>query len=198
MKYIYVVVSATNSKMGKFIRHFTHTPFNHVSISFDDHLNDMISFARYYYQAPFFGGYIHESSERYQDSKIVLYKVFLDEKVYNRIKNEIKQFDENDKDYLYHTINAFLSPFNKEIYIEKAYTCLSFTMYLLHKTNLNLPNIYSIKQLMNYLEPYIIYEGSIKNFCLNSNPSYFKKISYLTQVSKTFKQHQILLNRFLS
>lgn len=197
MKSIYVIISATPSKMGKCIRLFTHTPYNHVSISFDPELKDMVSFARYYREIPFYGGYTHESIERFHDSKILLYKIRLNDDDYNKVKEAIASFEENASDYLYHTINAFLCPFNKEIYIERAYTCLSFANRLLQETNLHIPTVYNIKSLMKLLEPYKVYEGTIHNTLLNSDPAYLKNFTMSEIIIKTYSQQKRLLSRLL-
>ena len=197
MKELYIVISATKSKMGKCIRFFTNTPYNHVSISFDKDLKDMVSFARYYYQIPLYGDYVHECIERYDDADIVLYKVELDDYSYEQIRNEINRFEDNTNDYVYHTINACLVPFSKQVYIEHAYTCLSFVLMLLNKTKLNLPTIYSIKEFMNMLEPYKIYEGKLSHFHLKSNPEYLNDFSKTEKILKTFSQQKRLITRLL-
>ena len=197
MKDIYVVISATKSKIGKCIRLLTNNSYNHVSISFDDDLKDMISFARYYHEIPFYGGYIHESMERYEDSNIILYKVRVTNEDYQRVVNAVEEFEENASDYLYHTINAVLCPFNKEVYIERAYTCLSFATCLLANSSLKLPTIYNIKQLMRYLEPFKVYEGTIKNYFLHSNPSYLQNFSMSERFIRTYSHQMKLVSRLI-
>ena len=197
MKDIYVVISATKSKMGKCIRLLTNNSYNHVSISFDEDLSDMVSFARYYREMPFYGGYVHESIERYNDAEIILYKITLDDESYHNVRSEVRKFEENTKDYVYHTINAFLCPFNKEIYIEHAYTCLSFVLTLLNKTQLKLPRIYSIKEFMKLIEPFKIYEGSLEEFYLKSDPKYLKNFSKTEIFLKTYSQQRKLLTRLI-
>jgi len=126
MKDIYVVISATKSKLGSCIRFFTNNAYNHVSISFDEDLKDMVSFARYYYQMPFYGGYVHESIERYYDAQIILYKISLDNESYKKVRSEVRQFEENSKDYVYHTIMPFYV-----LLIKKSISHMLIHVYLL-------------------------------------------------------------------
>ena len=45
---VYVILSATELKMGKIIRFLTRYKYNHVSITLDDELRYMYSFSRYH------------------------------------------------------------------------------------------------------------------------------------------------------
>lgn len=197
MKMIYVVLSATPSTIGKLIRVFTHFPYNHVSFSFDHDLKDMISFARYYYEMPFYGGFIHESIERYQDSNILLYEIPISEDDYERIKNSINEIEKEPEEYIYHTINALLCPFHKSINAIHAHTCASFTDSLLQQTSISFSRMYDIPQVKEQLEPYLIYVGSIHKFHLQSNPNYFKDFSIIDRLKFTFHQQKRLIKRII-
>lgn len=195
MKNMYIILSATTNTMGKCIRFFTHSTYNHVSISFDDDLNDLVSFARYYHDMPFYGGFIHENIERYRNANIMLYKIPIDEKTYQVIQSYIADLEMHADDYLYHTINALLCPFHKSIYIPHAHTCISFTESVLQLTGLPLSHFYEINQIKTALLPYLIYEGSINHFYLKSNPEYLKSFPVKERIHLTYRQQRKLIQR---
>lgn len=197
MKNIYLIISATSSKLGKFIRLFTNNPYNHVSISFDEDLNDMISFARYYYQIPFYGGYVHESRERYDNSKILLYKITLNEEDYSKVIEYINTIEKISEEYIYHTINAVLGTFHHSIEIPKSHTCISFACEFLKNTSIELPTIYNIQELMVFLDSNKIYEGNLSDFALYSNPSYMQSFTLSEKITKTYLQQRKLIARFM-
>ncbi len=60
MKDIYVILSATPTKMGKMIRTLTRYELNHASISLTEDLTEMYSFARYRAVNPLVGGFVKE------------------------------------------------------------------------------------------------------------------------------------------
>lgn len=53
---LYVIVTRTNTLPSRVIRVCTHSPYNHVSLSFDKELRDMVSFGRLYPSFPVPGG----------------------------------------------------------------------------------------------------------------------------------------------
>ena len=198
MKDIYLILSATNGHMGKLIRSLTDMPYNHISFSFDPHLQDIISFARYYYAAPLYGGFIHESKERYEHTPILLFKIPISQSSYEKIHHLITEMDKHPHDYLYHTINAVLSPFHRSIHIKNAYTCVSFIAMLLHQTEFSFDSVYDIRQIKKKLDPYLVYEGNMDDFMLQSDPSYMKTITFTDSIKLSLIQNYKLFQRFIN
>lgn len=195
MKDIYLILSSTDGHMGSFIRKITHMTYNHVSFSFDNDLSDMISFARYYYRAPFYGGFIHEGVQRYKKASILLYQISIEDDSYKKIHQLITEMDENSNDYIYHMINAALSPFHRSIYIEKAHTCVSFANLILQQSDLPFESSYDIKMLMDQLKPYLINQGPMDAFQLQSDSAYLKPLNFVDVFKLTLIQNLRLLHR---
>lgn len=159
-KNIYVVVSRTNTKVGRTIRKITGYDYNHVSISLDDKLNEMYSFARYRNNSFLVGGFVRESILRYRDDenpvKIKMYKIELSESDYNEVLNTIETFKRSSSDYIYDTLGlvGIKRDRNKAKY--KMYTCLSFANEVLERANAinDGKQIKSIRELQNRLKKY--------------------------------------------
>ena len=58
---IYIVASQTGTVPSRLIKRVTRARFNHVSISLDEQLDTMYSFARRHPYNPVWGGYVKES-----------------------------------------------------------------------------------------------------------------------------------------
>lgn len=196
MKDIYIVLSATSGHMGKFIRKITNTPYNHLSFSFHEDLHEVLSFARYYYSTPFYGGFIHESKERYDHANIKLYKISIDDNSYENIQHFIMEMEEYPHDYYYHTLNALLSPLHKSINIKNAYTCLSFINAILQQSE-PMISFYDIQDLMNHLQPYVVFEGTLDTFKLPADLTYIKFIPFHQIIILSFKQNYRILETLI-
>ncbi len=61
---IYIVVTRTNTIPSRAIRIYTGCPYNHVSLSIDSRLEDMVSFGRLYPSMPMPGGFVHEGKNK--------------------------------------------------------------------------------------------------------------------------------------
>lgn len=187
MKYVYVAFSHTNTVMGKMIRFFIRNEYNHVSLSFDEELGTMYSFARYRINSPFAGGFVCERPERYlsgsKDARIKLCRLPVSDEEYARIRQEIVHFTGLKSEMLYNSINAVLSLLNKHIYIKNAYTCIEFVSSVLA-----MEDIRRLGQLEEELGRYQIYCGSISRFPHeNETPDdvYFSKRKFVFIVSDT-------------
>lgn len=202
MAAIYVVVSATLGKMGFAIRWATRAKFNHVSIACREDLQDMVSFARYYYRAPFYGGFVQESVERYRKNsryaRVVVYRIPVEEACRDKIRGQLEVMAADSEEYIYHMLAALQSPFHRLTRIPKAYTCLSFAQMILDQTGV-LPEkrFYRIEELADCLREYRIYDGTIEMFNLPSDPRYFQKMPRLRCWRLTATQNLKLLIRVL-
>ena len=63
-RHLYIMLSRTDTGMGRLIRFFTKETYNHVSLCLDDRLDHFVSFARFRQDVPLAGGYVAEPPER--------------------------------------------------------------------------------------------------------------------------------------
>ena len=93
-KDIYIMFSSTPSKMGSFIRFMTGNKYNHVSLSFREDLGHLYSFARYYKNTPFVGGFVEESVLRYfllgsETVRVKICKIPISDEKYSSLFNAL-------------------------------------------------------------------------------------------------------------
>lgn len=198
MKSLYFVISSTDSKMGRFIQIMSSCPYNHVSLSFFSDFHDLQSFARYYYCAPFYGGFVHEGKQRYSsNTKILVYKIMVTDEQFDEIEDFILDMKQNKYKYLYNIIDAAFSVFKASVPIKNSYTCLSFALLLLKKAGIPADNIYSIKALIECLKPYLFYSGILDDTLLDEDTDYLQVLPLHEILRKTLNQNTQLFLRYL-
>lgn len=194
-KSIYVVVSRTQTKVGKLLRMFGGLKYNHASISLDKDLKQLYAFARPYYHAPFMGKLVKETATSYvlNNNKIVpivVYKIPVTHNQYRTIRQIITNMvDDPECVYNYlsiisRTINMGLDivndlelikqdlEFNKWLEIDNAYTCIDFVMVILEKLGFTLTKPtykYTPDDLTTMLCDYKVYEGDIRGIMQITN-----------------------------
>ncbi len=165
MKDIYIVFSSTPYKMGKFIRTFTRSEYNHVSVMFDENMKEAYSFGRKYIDTPFWGGIIKDSVSRYEyknvKAQIDKCKITVDDETFEKVYNAIKNMYLNKELYIYNLFSAGISIFGKRVPIQDTYTCVEFCVYILGMIdeNMDTKRFYSVSTLHERLKQYSVYEG---------------------------------------
>lgn len=194
MEYIYVLFSRTETKMGRLIRLVTGSRYNHVSIALREDLSDCVSFARRYYHAPFYGGFIRESIQRYYSkghyANVAVCKVPVSEKQYTLACSALKEMQAAPLHYIYDLFAAVTLPFGLYRKRNDAYTCLHFAVEML-----GLPRAESIDELLIKLSNYEIFEGSVRKLNLPDDPCYLKKIPLLHATALSFGMCKELFRR---
>lgn len=164
-KYVYIVFSATPYRIGKMIRSFTKDAYNHASISLDEDLSRMYGFARRYCNVPLYGGFVKESTSRFQpkgiNSSVKIHRIPVTEEAYRSLEARFDTMYQHREDYLYNHFSFLAVPLKKPIHVRDAYTCLEFCVEVMHSIGLDVTpgKYYSIHDILTFLEPYTLYEG---------------------------------------
>ena len=166
-RYLYIIFSATPTKIGRFIRSITRSEYNHISVSLDTQLHQMYSFARYYYRTPFYGGFVLESPSRYwingESSRIAVYKLPIDPETYDSLSAHLKNMLQRKERFLYNHFSAWAVPFRRRIPTKDAYACVEFCMEIMQIAGVSFDpsKYYTIKDLQRILHAYQYYMGSM-------------------------------------
>ena len=162
---IYIVFSATPYKMGKMIRTVLRNPYNHISLSFDEDLSTMYTFARFHENMPLYGGFVSESPRRYQRgghcAHIKVCRVDVPEENYRALREFVARMEARSRKYIYNLYSAFFTPLHLRLMIRDSYTCAEFVGDALSIAGLGIPmgSFHSLKGLERQLAPYVVYEG---------------------------------------
>ena len=165
---IYIVFSATPTHMGQFIRLTTRNRYNHVSLSFEEDLNKLYSFARLHRTIPLYGGFVVESILRYRSfagqAQVKICRVPVAEPHFTYLRNYLERLWNDREEYIYNTPAAVASIIRRYPAIPKAHTCATFAREILVRCRLEgaedmgCPTVHRLEEL---LAPYVIYEGAV-------------------------------------
>lgn len=157
--FLYLMLSQTNTRIGKTIRLFSHYNFNHVSLSLDPTFRNWVSFARYVQDVPLAGGFVTESAERFLDMEgpipVKIYRMELSQERYLKLKDLFSRAN-SESGLIYNTLSLFAAAFGCRYPIQGAYTCLDFAGVILGT------HFQSIRMLEHTLQAPIIYQGDLK------------------------------------
>lgn len=135
-KKIYIIVMNTPSVVSGIIGKFTHTRYNHVSVSLDAELDRMFSFGRRYRYFPWWGGFVRESPNfgtlgRFPQTEAIVLTLDVDEAAYDEISDQLENMLAHKHDYCYDTLGLLLAIFGKVYKRDKRYYCSAFVRELL-------------------------------------------------------------------
>ncbi len=156
---LYIMISRTESGMGRLIRQFTGYEYNHVSLTLDPGFRSWVSFARYYHDAPLYGGFIRESAERYlaggNDAMVKIFCVDITEERYRQLEELFAGAGDPGSGMIYNTFDALATSIGLHISVQNAYTCLGFASMVLGRRFAN------IRELDEHLSDRLMYKGKL-------------------------------------
>ena len=159
MPYLYVILSRTTTGAGKLIRSCTHSYYNHVSMTLDKDLSNIVSFARFSIDTPMYAGYVAEPVERFlyegRPVPVRVFRVEISEEKAKHLADFFTLAGKKDCGLLYNYFGALLTLFRIPCPIPGAYTCLSFASTVLGKS------YRTLQDLERDLLPYEVYHGDL-------------------------------------
>lgn len=197
-KYLYVMLSRSDTDMGRLIRRFTKGRYNHVSMSLDGSLNTFVSFARYCWDVPLAGGYVTESAARLLASgsplPVKLYRLELSEEDTLQLTRLFQLAGDRSTGLIYNSLGALLSTWHLPCHLPGTYTCLEFAGAILGQQFLRL------QALEAALEPWVVYEGDYRELVspqASEGDPFFEHRGVLRGVGDTAAHFGRLLLRLL-
>ena len=197
-RYLYIMISRTDTGIAQCIRAFSGYPYNHVSMTLDPSLRNWVSFARYHRDAPFYSGFIKEPVERFLaetgDANVRIFRLELPRERVKRIEQLFLQAGRKETRLIYNYFDAMASLFDKKIAIAGSYTCLSFACAVIGK------QYRQIEDLDKALEPNLFYAGSLAGLVPDSGSRediFFQPIGFTQGNWRSAKQLALVTARFI-
>mgnify|MGYP003301901910 CR=1 FL=1 len=197
-RYLYVMISQTDTAMARLIRTLSRYPYNHVSMTLDPEFRSWCSFARYHQDAPFYSGFIKEPVERFLaktgDAHVRIFRLEITKDKARRIEQLFLQAGRKEIRLIYNYFDAAASVLNLKIAIAGSYTCLSFACAVIGR------QYRQIEDLNDALEPNLYYEGSLADLVPDSGSredTYFQPIGFVRGNWRSAKQLALVTARFL-
>ena len=195
---LYIMISRTDTGMAQFIRTFSRSPYNHVSMTLDPKLRNWVSFARYHRDAPFYSGFIKEPVERFLadsgDAIVRIFRLDIPRERARRVEQLFLQAGRKETRLIYNYYDAMASVLNRKIAIAGSYTCLSFACAVIGR------QYRQIDDLNHALEANLVYEGSLAQLVPDSgsrDDPFFQPIGRLQGNWRSAKQLALVTARFL-
>ncbi|WMT42759.1 hypothetical protein RE628_10945 [Paenibacillus sp. D2_2] len=141
-KQIYILLSNPRTIVTKMIGIYTKAPYNHASIAFDSELREMYSFGRKHPLIPLIGGFVKEDiySGIFERATCAVYSCTVSETTYSKMRNFVRQFEENSELYSYNFLGILGVVLNMEFGGRNSYFCSQFVSAVFERAGLQLCN----------------------------------------------------------
>lgn len=185
---LYIMISHTDTGVGKLIRLISGYPYNHVCMTLDSSFRTWISFARYIQDTPLYGGFIREPVERYlakgEQIDVRIFALDISRELYDSLEALFPLAGKQDPRLRYNLFSLLTLTFGAEVPIPGAYTCLGFANTVLGTRHR------SIRALSDHLAPKLFYEGTLADLAPDSgcrDDIYFTRLGFLRGTAESIK-----------
>lgn len=175
IKTVYVLLTDTGTLFTNLIKWFTNAPYNHVSIVFDEELNEIYSFGRKYPRNPLIAGFIREdvyigTYSYFSNTICQLLKIEISREEYIHIKKMIQSFTNNKDIYSYNLLGLVGVAIHHPINQRNKYFCSQFVSEVFENSGLDLWDLPSALVTPNefLMHPRFesVYEGRLYDYPL--------------------------------
>lgn len=172
MQKIYIVLTHTGTLLSNLIKLYTKNDYSHVSLAFDEDLNEMYSFGRIYTYNAFIGGFVREyldsgTFKRFKNTTTSVYELEISDIQYKEIKNKVVMMYEKRREYKFNFIGVFFVMFHKKIKRKNALYCAEFVKYALASGDVDmkyLPDVIKPEDFKKVKDVKLIYKGKLKDY----------------------------------
>lgn len=171
MKKVYIVLTYTGTVPAHLVKFWTKREYSHVSISLDESLTKMYSFARLGDYNVFNAGFLHEHINkgvfrRFKKTEAFIGYIEVTNRQYKRIEKDIEEMENQKEKYRFNYLGFFGVMLKKKRKKENTYYCAEFVKKLLDDAYIknDLPNIIipSDFQKINNLK--CVYKGKLRDY----------------------------------
>jgi hypothetical protein len=173
-KKVYILFTATGSWLTKLIQLYTRKMYNHVSLSFDEQLNETYSFGRKKAHNPFIGGFVREKVEEglFKKATCEVYSYTIPEAEYNLMKQRVQYFEAKKDLYRYNFLGLFAIVLNYDLNRKNAFFCSQFVATVLNEKKRVIdksPNLCTPQDLMDVKHLQLVYQGPLNAYPYQDN-----------------------------
>lgn len=192
LAHVYLMLSATSSMLSAAIGTFTKKKYNHISISFDEELNEVYSFGRLNPNNAFIGGFSRErvTSNFYLKAKIQLYKLEVTDEEMESLRMIVQRYDKHQDLYYYNLLGLITAWLKIPWERPNTYFCSEFISTLLIEADVLtrdfIPSITTPHEIIDALNPPMHFEGFMWQYKLQDLPKgYVQRFKNFVQIHLT-------------
>lgn len=165
-KNIYILFTDTGTIFTKLIKMYTKKSYNHVSIAFDEQLQDIFSFGRKKHYNPFIGGFVREevSIGLFKKAACKIYRITVSEIEHQQMLNKVKQIEAEKEAYRYNFLGLIAILVNFDLKRNNAFFCSQFVATILNekvKVLNKTPSLVTPQDIMNLTDLQFVYQGEL-------------------------------------
>lgn len=166
---VYLIFTDTGTVFTRLIKMYTKKPLNHVSIAFDENLDEIYSFGRKNPNNPFVGGFVREQLNEglFKKATCRIYKFTLSHTEYDQMKMRVKQFESNKHSYKYNLLGLFAILLKIQLNRKNAFFCSQFVATILTEGNIVLeksPCKCTPHDIMKLEQLSLVYKGELNSY----------------------------------
>ncbi|MEF9959720.1 MAG: hypothetical protein RR448_00785 [Niameybacter sp.] len=191
MKTIYIMLTKTESVFCYLIKRYTHEPYAHVSLLFNDDFTCGYSFSRKKVRNPFIGGFKEEDYVKwvaaFPKTECQMYELTISDTQYTKLLDVLSPFLNEPTKYKYNILGVIGRLFHIKIEPKHSYFCSQFVSYILSKADIihfdKKPILTTAKDFRTHSDLNLIYEGFLN--ALLDDPQGLVS-SYITQQEELY------------
>ena len=172
--YVYIIVSRTDTVLGRLIRRGLGAPFNHCSITTDQSLSCFYSIGRKGIYNPLRTGFVCESKDAgffktHSNAQMAVLRVPVSEAQLRALEESLASFQENAEHIKYSLFGLVYCYFGISAKRENKYFCSQFVAEILQSAGIDLlqkpPTLTFPHDFLLLPEAESIYTGTFQNYC---------------------------------
>lgn len=170
---IYILLTYSGSVLSRVINRRTREPYSHVSIAFDEGLQELYSFGRLHPRNPIYAGFVKEdiangTYARFPKTTCAIYSLEITKQQYKRLMKELTKFIFSERRYRYNLIGLMGAAVNYPIERQYNYFCSQFVTSLLNNSGIRLidkeAGLTAPRDFRECHELNLIYEGNLQSY----------------------------------
>ena len=178
MQKVYIVLTHTGTLLSNLIKLYTKNDYSHVSLAFDQELNEMYSFGRLYTYNAFIGGFVREylnkgTFKRFKKTITSVYELEITDEQYYSMKSFVLSMYKRRKEYKFNFVGLVAVALHMKIQRRRAFYCAEFVKYAMKKAQIrnNLPDIVKPEDFLNLENIRLEYKGALKQYKVEELPT---------------------------
>lgn len=171
MKRIFIVLTYTGTFPAKVVKFWTRKPYSHVSISLDESLTRMYSFARLGQYNIFNAGFLHEYInkgifKKFKNTDALIGYLEVSNRQYKKIEKEIEEMEQDRDKYRFNILGFLAVTIKKRRRRKNYFYCAEFVRYILNEAYIDteLPEIIIPTDFQKMKNLNFIYKGKLKDY----------------------------------
>lgn len=173
MRSIYIIMTATGTWFSRCIGLYTRERYNHVSLCLDAGINRFYSFGRKLVWFPLWGGFVIERRDTgmfkaFGNTTCAIYRLDIDDKEYKALRQSLKLFVRNSKEYGYNLLGLIGVMMNIPLRRKNKFFCTQFVATMLQTNRIHDfekdPSLVTPRDFYDIKGMTLVYEGRLCDY----------------------------------